>query len=89
MVAIEAAACGTPTIAFPVGGVVDAVADGVNGALVPEGQYEAFADAVLSICAGGPPSHTDCRNHALRFSWDVHGQKLLEAMDLGAAPPAH
>lgn len=45
MVAIEAAASGTPTVAFPVGGVVDAVADGVNGLLAPEGDYEAFADA--------------------------------------------
>ncbi|MBT8090967.1 MAG: glycosyltransferase family 4 protein [Gammaproteobacteria bacterium] len=88
MVAIEAAACGTPTVAFPVGGVVDAVVDGVNGTLVPEGRYEAFADAVLSICAGGPPGRTDCRNHALQFSWDVHGQKLLEAMDFAAAGSA-
>jgi len=87
MVAIEAAACGTPTVAFPVGGVVDAVADGLSGSLVTEGDYGAFADAVVSICEGGPPSASDCRNHALRFSWDVHGQKLLAAMDSGAAPP--
>ena len=88
MVAIEAAACGTPTVAFPVGGIVDAVADSVNGSLVPEGDYEAFADAVVSICSGGPPSRLDCRNHALKFSWDVHGQKLLKAMDFGADPVA-
>jgi len=80
MVAIEAAASGTPTVAFPVGGVVDAVADGINGILVPEGDYEAFADAVVSICKGGPPSRSDCRNHALKFSWDVHHQKLLSIL---------
>jgi phosphatidylinositol alpha-1,6-mannosyltransferase len=80
MVAIEAAACGTPTIAFPVGGVVDAVADGVNGVLVPKGDYEAFADAVVSICEGGPPGASDCRNHAEKFSWDVHGQELLSIL---------
>ena len=80
MVAIEAAASGTPTVAFPVGGVVDAVADGINGTLVPEGDYEAFADAVVSICKGGPPSRSDCRNHALNFSWDVHRQKLLSIL---------
>jgi glycosyltransferase involved in cell wall biosynthesis len=81
MVAIEAAASGTPTVAFPVGGVVDAVADGVNGLLVPEGNYEAFADAVLSICQGGPPSRSSCRNHAEKFSWEAHGQKLLVTLD--------
>jgi len=81
MVAIEAAASGTPTVAFPVGGVVDAVADGVNGLLVPEGNYEAFADAVLSICQGGPPSRSSCRNHAEKFSWEAHGKKLLVALD--------
>jgi len=34
MVAIEAAACGMPTVAFLVGGVIAAVAEGVNGCLV-------------------------------------------------------
>ncbi len=84
MVAIEAAASGTPTVAFPVGGVVDAVVDGVNGLLVPEGDYEAFADAVLSICQGGPPSRSSCRIHAEKFSWEIHGEKLLAALELRA-----
>lgn len=82
MVAIEAAASGTPTVAFPVGGVVDAVADGVNGVLVEEGDYQAFADAVISICNGGPPGRSSCRDHAETFSWQAHGKKLLGALDL-------
>ena len=80
MVAIEAAASGTPTVAFPVGGVVDAVADGANGILVQEGDYAAFADAVISICRGGPPDRLSCRRHAENFSWASHGQKLLAAL---------
>lgn len=80
MVAIEAAASGTPTVAFPVGGVVDAVADGFSGLLVPEGDYEAFAAAVVSICDGGPPSPSDCRNHGEKFSWDVHRRELLSIL---------
>jgi phosphatidylinositol alpha-1,6-mannosyltransferase len=83
MVAIEAAASGTPTVAFPVGGVVDAVADGVNGVLVNEGDYPAFADAVVSICQGGPPGAESCRAHAENFSWPAHGLKLMNALDLG------
>jgi phosphatidylinositol alpha-1,6-mannosyltransferase len=86
MVAIEAAASGTPTVAFPVGGVVDAVADGVNGVLVNEGNYQAFADAVVSICQGGPPGAESCRAHAENFSWPAHGQKLLTALDYAAEP---
>jgi phosphatidylinositol alpha-1,6-mannosyltransferase len=82
MVAIEAAASGTPTVAFPVGGVVDAVADGVNGVLVKEGDYQGFADAVISICQGGPPGRASCRNHAEKFSWEAHQRKLLAALDL-------
>jgi len=86
MVAIEAAASGTPTVAFPVGGVVDAVADGINGVLVPEGDYEAFADAVLSICQGGPPDRSSCRNYAEKFSWDAHAQNLLAALEFSGDP---
>ena len=80
MVAIEAAASGTPTVAFPVGGVVDAVSEGKNGLLVPEGDYRAFADAVVSICQGSPPNALECRNHALQFSWEEHGRKLLKSL---------
>ncbi len=81
MVAIEAAASGTPTVAFPVGGVVDAISNGVSGLLVSEGDYRAFADAVVSICRGSSPSTSDCRNHALQFSWEAHGRKLLAALE--------
>ena len=45
MVSIEAAASGTPTVAFATGGVVDAVAEGTSGRLVEPGNYAAF-------CAG-------------------------------------
>lgn len=80
MVAIEAAASGTPTVAFPVGGVVDAVADGRNGILVAEGDYPAFADAVVSICNSGRPGSVECRAHAKSFDWDIFRKKLLSIL---------
>jgi phosphatidylinositol alpha-1,6-mannosyltransferase len=80
MVAIEAAASGTPTVAFPVGGVVDAVADGRSGILVAEGDYRAFADAVVSICNTGRPGGVECRAHAKLFGWDVFRKKLLSIL---------
>lgn len=43
---VEALAAGTPVIATDVGGVREAVEDGVNGLLVPPGDAAAFAGAV-------------------------------------------
>ena len=46
MVAIEAAANGTPTVAFNIGGVADAIS-GHNGSLIEPGKYDDFSQAVL------------------------------------------
>ena len=51
MVAIEAASHGRPTVAFATGGVVDAVAEGQSGKLVPPGDYAALIDTVLQVLA--------------------------------------
>jgi glycosyltransferase involved in cell wall biosynthesis len=47
--AIEASACGIPVVASRVGGVADAVADGVSGLLVPPGDVAALADALSTL----------------------------------------
>lgn len=88
MVAIEAAAFGTPTVAFPVGGVVDAVIDGVSGRLVPPGDYAAFSDAVVEMTHARIDVREQCRKHAERFSWAEHRLRLLALLEAGAeAPP--
>ena len=76
MVAVEAAAYGTPTVAFAEGGVVDAVADGKSGRLVEPGDYARYADTLIDVLASGRPTADECRLHAEKFSWANHREAL-------------
>lgn len=81
MVAIEAAAHGLPTVAFDVGGVADAVSDGVSGFLVPSGKEGAFAAAVNAALAHtGKADRGRARRFAESFSWDRFGREVAEAV---------
>ncbi|MCH7750964.1 MAG: glycosyltransferase family 4 protein [Planctomycetes bacterium] len=81
MVAIEAAACGTPTVAFAVGGVSDAVIDGTSGLLVRPQDYHAFTSAVLKAIKTSSEFDENCRAHAKTFDWSIYGRKLAEILD--------
>jgi glycosyltransferase involved in cell wall biosynthesis len=50
---IEAAACGTPAVGYPVGGVPEAIADGVTGRLAAEVSPEALADVIDELYRNG------------------------------------
>ncbi len=53
LVAMEAAAAGTPVVATRVGGLPETVDDGVTGLLVPPGDESAMAEAVISLLSDG------------------------------------
>ena len=76
MVAIEAAAHNLPTIAFAVGGVPDAIMDGISGSLIPAGKNDVFAQAVVRLLID--PSVIDFapRDYAQSFCWDHFGERL-------------
>lgn len=81
MVAIESAAHGLPTVAFDVGGVADAVADGRNGRLVRGGDYAGFARAAIATLAEDRDGRSArALDFAQGFSWDRFGREALAAL---------
>ncbi|MDR6934879.1 glycosyltransferase family 4 protein [Luteibacter sp. 3190] len=81
MVAIESATQGLPTVAFAVGGVTDAVSEGVSGRLIPAGDYAGFAEATISLVTDGRARLGDaCREFAAGFSWDRFGVAVRDAI---------
>jgi colanic acid/amylovoran biosynthesis glycosyltransferase len=46
---VEALACSVPVISTPITGIPEAVDDGVNGLIVPEGDARALADAIARL----------------------------------------
>lgn len=79
---IEAAACGTPSIASDSPGLRDSVRDGVTGYLVPHGDAEALAARMLELAEHpGVVARlgVEARRAACSWSWD----------DAAAATEAH
>ena len=79
MVAIEAAAHGTPTVAFDCGGVGDAVKDDINGALVPAGDYAAFTQAIEDVA--GKDLRAAAQDFAQQFSWENYSDQIARHLD--------
>jgi phosphatidylinositol alpha-1,6-mannosyltransferase len=78
MVALESAAHGLPTVAFAVGGIPDAVDTARSGALVPAGDYPAFANAVLRFLQPGARAGfaEASRAFAADMEWSRFGERL-------------
>jgi D-inositol-3-phosphate glycosyltransferase len=72
MVVLEAMACGTPVVASRVGGLASTVVHGQTGFLVPEGEWQTFAQAILHLLAA-PALHNAFGRASLRraqaFAW--------------------
>lgn len=80
MVALEAAAHGVPTVGYAVGGVPDAVEQGVSGELVAAGDAPALGDAITRWLSGSRDTREACRAFVERNSWTEFNRKLLAAL---------
>jgi len=83
MVAIEAAAHNLPTVAFAVGGVPDAIKEGVTGNLIPTGNNDDFAQAVIRILMNKPGTNFSPREYAKSFCWENFGERLHSLLPKG------
>lgn len=73
---IEAAACGVPVVGWRVTGTCDAILDGETGALVPKGDHQAMADAILSIL-GDPDRQGAMAAAARAYACEAFSEALV------------
>lgn len=81
---MEAAACGTPTVASDAPGLRDSVVDGVTGRLVPHGDVGALADALQELLADRERREQlgrQAREFAAAFTWDRSADATLSFLD--------
>jgi glycosyltransferase involved in cell wall biosynthesis len=77
----EAAACGTPAVATPIDGHLDAIDDGHSGLLAEPGpDMEAALDMVLSNAIVRRRLEVGARQRAARFSWDLTALGTLSVL---------
>ncbi|MBS7614452.1 glycosyltransferase family 4 protein [Candidatus Bathyarchaeota archaeon] len=79
--AIEAAACGTPTIAYDVEGLRDSIKNGETGLLAPYGDTKCLANLTIRIITDSSLRNRLSKNAAnwsKRFSWDETAKQTLE-----------
>ena len=76
---LEAAACGTPTVASDAPGLRESVVDGETGLLVPHGDLDALTSglaALLTDADARASMEIDARRFAERFTWDASARGM-------------
>jgi glycosyltransferase involved in cell wall biosynthesis len=79
MTFLEAAACGTPSVAFDSQSIPEVVTDGVTGLLAPAGDVEGLAARAVALLRDAPRRRAmgdAARKHALSFAWDTLSARL-------------
>lgn len=79
MTFVEAAACGTPSVAFDSQSIPEVVTDGVTGLLAPAGDIERLAACAVELLRDDSRRRAmgeAARKHALSFSWNTLSARL-------------
>jgi len=77
---LEAQAAGLPVVATASSGIVEVVAEGVGGRLLPPDNVSAMAEAVAALVADTATRREMGRRaaeHAARFDWESSGDRML------------
>jgi len=86
---LEAAACGTPAVAFAVPGLRDAIRDGETGLLVREQTAAALGAAIGRLLADEPLRSrlgAGAIEWAGRFTWDAAATEVSEVIEAARRP---
>ena len=81
---IEANALGTSGVAYDVAGLRDSVRNGETGLLVPDGDVEALANAIIKVLSDDGLRERLSRNAikwAGSFSWDKTAEEFLKVIN--------
>lgn len=86
VVALEASSCGTPVIAADLEGIVDAVAPGKTGYLLPSEDSKAFIKRITAELTRPTLQRSDVRRHALKtYSWDATARGYMAIFKTAAS----
>ena len=78
---LEASSAGTPTVAYDVPGVRDAIEDGLNGIKVKDGNRKALTDAAYSILTNPEKWWSSSVKVAQKYSWDKTTEQWIKLFE--------
>ena len=77
---LEASAAGTPTVAYEVPGVADAIENGLNGLKIKDGDRGALTEAALLILTNPEKWWSSSLESAKKYSWDTTASTWKDIM---------
>ena len=87
LVITEAAACGTPTLAYDGGGSSEAIVDGETGYLVKNGDIQALSEKIVALNQDDQLRRSMSNaafEYSNRFDWDTTANETLKILGVSA-----